>query len=158
MVFAILIWLGATFFIRIALAIFRKVPGKVRSIISLAAAIGMLVLAWHVRNNVVNNLGDDNGLFALFLVPLLLAFGIGFVFVSTNFEDDDNNWLEYFSIGSFSFGKDINIGITIQIGAGLLIATLVFLLIVAFTTYVATVLYGIIHLYFFIRVFFSRTE
>lgn len=161
MIFAILVLLGGTLLVRIALAVFRNVPHKVRSVISLAAAIAFAFWAWSLRESLSKNQVagiEENALFYLFLLPLLLAIGIGFIFVTINFEDDGGNWHEYASIGNVSFGKDIDIGITIQIGAAIAIVTLVFLFILAFTKYLAFILYGIVQLYFFLRVFFSRVE
>ena len=153
--FAILILLGGTIIIRLALAIFRRVPNKIRSVISLIVAIGIAFGAWSIMKNLGNS-DSDHPFFDVLVTPVLLAVGFGLIFISTNFKDDGDNWHEYFSIGDVSFGKDINIGITIQIGGAITLLTLVFLFFTAFIPIGAFILYGIIHLFFFIKVFFSR--
>lgn len=156
MIFAILVLLGGTLFIRLMIAIFRNVCNKVRSVVGLAFAVVMALWALSVLDKISNNqMGDADPFFCLLIVPLMFGIGIGFIFVTINFYDDGDNWMEYFSIGSVSFGKDISVGIIIPLIAVIVIATILNLIIMGFWAYVPFILYGIVQLYFSIRVFIT---
>lgn len=96
----------------------------------------------------------ENSLFTLLIVPLMLGIGIGFIFLTVNYEQGDN-WYEFFSIGNVSFGQDISIGIVIPLIAVIVVMTLINLLILGFLDIVPFILYAIVQLYFAIRVFFT---
>lgn len=159
MVFAILVLLGGTLFIRLMLAIFRNIGNKVRSIIGLVFAIIMALWALSVLDKLSNNqMQGGNSLFSLLLAPLLLGIGVGFIFVTINFADDGDNWMEYFSIGDVSFGQDVSVGIIIPLIAVIVIATLLNLLIMGFWEYVPFIIYGVVQLYFAVRVFITSDD
>ena len=155
---AILVLLGGVIFIRILLAIFRNASNKVRAIVGLIFAIIMALIAMSVLKKIQNNqLESDDAIFSLLIVPLLIGIGIGFIFVTINYEEG-GNWYEYFSIGNFSFGQDISIGIIIPLIAVIVVATIINILLLGFLGYIAFIIYGIVHLYFFIRVFISPND
>ena len=130
-----------------------------RSIVGLAFAIIMALLAASIFEKVRNNqMGDADPLFSLLIVPLLLGIGVGFIFVTINFNDDGDNWMEYFLIGNISFGKDISIGIIIPLIAVIVIATLLNLFVMGFFGYLPFILYTIVQLYFIIRVFITSDD
>lgn len=159
MIYAILVLLGGTLFIRLMMAIFRNASNKVRSVVGLVFAVIMAIWAKSVMNKITNNeMQDVDSLFRFFIGPLLLSIGVGFIFLTINYDDDGDNWMEYFSIGSVSFGKDISIGIIIPLIAVIVIATLINLFFMWSWDNVAFIIYGVVQLYFIIRVFFTKDD
>ncbi len=155
MVFSILVLLGGAFFIRLMLLIFQYASNKVRAVVGLVFATIMGLWSLSLWNQIrAGTLVYENSLFTLLIVPLMLGIGIGFIFLTVNYEQGDN-WYEFFSIGNVSFGQDISIGIVIPLIAVIVVMTLINLLILGFLDIVPFILYAIVQLYFAIRVFFT---